>query len=50
MHQYIFVDTIKIIKYLKIAPTCFGSQRIHHQGVAKTPTTSMSTNTMEPFL
>jgi hypothetical protein len=33
---YNYVDTIRvIIKYLKIfkiAPTCFGSQGIHHQG------------------
>ena len=31
MHN-IYVDTIKIIKYLKIALTCYGSHRIHHQG------------------
>ena len=32
MHNiYIYVGTIKIIKYLSV-PTCFGSQRIHHQG------------------
>ena len=33
---YNYVDTVRIIiKYLKIfkiVPTCFGSQRIHHQG------------------
>jgi len=32
MHNIQYVDTIKIIKYLKVLPTCFGSQRIHHQG------------------
>jgi len=32
MHNILYVDTIKIIKYLKSAPTCLGTQRIHHQG------------------
>jgi len=32
MHNIQFVDTIKIIKIFKLALTCFGSQRIHHQG------------------
>ena len=32
MHNIQYVDTIKIIKYFKSSPTCFGSQRIHRQG------------------
>jgi len=28
----LFIDAIKVIKYLKLLPTCFGSQRTHHQG------------------
>ena len=32
MKNISYVDTIKIIKYLKVLQTYFGSQNIHHQG------------------
>jgi len=61
MHKYIIRRyNLNYYKIFQIAPTCFGSQGIHHQGplytrttekyAAVTPTTSISTDAIEPLL